>query len=766
MDAHHVVRPPQDSTAQGRAGSGARRLVGLALLAALLGASALSGCSGESSPTASQTPGTTPAAIAVQAGAGQTAPAGGALAVNPSFLVTDAEGDPVQGAQVSFAVTGGGGSIAVAQHSTGANGIATPGRWTLGPALGTNTLSATVVGHPALNTTLTATARLRRWTVMVYMAADNTLAVAGILDIDEMEAAGFDADVQLVVQAEFSPTALEQAGCGDPSCFNRPNWNTFRYAYAGTGSEDYGPNGSATDIGNRDMTDPAQLTEFIAWAKTTYPAEHYCLVLWNHGGGYVGLIEDQTSAADLMSVGELPAALAAAGDIDVLDFDMCLMGAYETLALLPGRADYVVFSEEVVPGDGNPYTEILDALQANSAMGPAAVAALIADQFHAAYAGDRASTTISVFDMAGYAAFASALDALATAFTADIADLTGAIGTAIPQTQAYAMVEIKDLVDFLDTVRPLIADATITGQIDALRGQATGSFRLRNHARTGTEPSASDVSASHGLSIVLPSGSANDQFSDEGPRSFAAYSALLPGEAWTEFLGEWLDGSGQVPVDYVDQGGQRVEVYLAWDPAAMGQDADVDLWVVEPSGELYIPYLGSVTPNGHFTADSYTDQVAFEGYFTNRYIEPGEYRFYANLYTDPFDFGPEYDILWRADQADDLSSLYAPNYPVLTKDVSWEADATPTWDEVHAGAYTDLQWAASLMVDSQPAPRELAPAPARPAAGGLAGHLAAPSASQLAMARAIVKEHRDQGWVPARHADIAALRAMLNERWR
>ncbi len=740
------------------------RLAALVLPPVLFAIAALSGCSGDSSPTGTQTPGTTPAAIAVQAGAGQSAPTGGALAINPAFRVTDAEGDPVPGIQVSFAVAGGGGAIASAQQGTNTSGIASPGQWILGLDQGTNTLTATVVGHPELSTTLTATARLRRWTVMVYMAADNTLAVAGILDIDEMEAAGFDADVQVLVQAEFSPTALAQAGCGDPSCFNRPNWNTFRYAYRGEGSESYGPNGDATDIGNRDMTDPAQLAEFVNWAKDEYPAEHYCLVLWNHGGGYVGLIEDQSSATDLMALGDLPGALAAAGGVDILDFDMCLMGAYETLALLPGYADYVVFSEEVVPGDGNPYTEILAAMQANSAMGPAAAAAVIADEFHAAYNGDRASTTISAFDMAGYAAFAAALDALATSLTAGIGDLGGALGAAIPQTQAYAMLEIKDLVDFLDTLAPMIADATIQSQIAALRSQVTGTFRLRNHARTGTEADASEVGDSHGLSVVLPAGSGGDQFADEGPRSFAAYSALLPGAAWSAFLAAWLNDSGQLPLDYVDQGDQRVEVYLAWDPAAINQNADIDLWVIEPDGELYIPYLGSVTPNGHFTADSYTDQVAFEGYFTNRYIQPGEYRFYANLYTDPFDFGPEYDILWRADQTDDLHSLYAPNFPVLTRDFSWEDDPTPTWEEVDAGAYSDLQWAASMNVSPRRAPRELIAARPESSAAAPAGPLARPTALQLARARAIVKEHRDLGWEAPRQADMAGLRAMLNGR--
>ena len=78
-----------------------------------------------------------------------------------------------------------------------------------------------------------------------------------------------------------------------------------------------------------------ELRDFVQWAKTTYPARRYALVLWNHGGGYTGLIEDITSAGSrLMSLEDVRVALGAAGGVDLVDFDMCLMGGYETLAKL------------------------------------------------------------------------------------------------------------------------------------------------------------------------------------------------------------------------------------------------------------------------------------------------------------------------------------------------------------------------------------------------------------------------------------------------
>jgi hypothetical protein len=56
--------------------------------------------------------------------------------------VTDAQGAPVKGVTVTFAVTGGGGSVDDPVRTTGDDGIARSGNWTLGPTPGSNTLEA------------------------------------------------------------------------------------------------------------------------------------------------------------------------------------------------------------------------------------------------------------------------------------------------------------------------------------------------------------------------------------------------------------------------------------------------------------------------------------------------------------------------------------------------------------------------------------------------------------------------------------------------
>lgn len=98
-----------------------------------------------------------PASLTINAGNNQTAPAGLPVPIPPSVVVRDAQGNPVAGVTVSFAVTGGGGRLTGASAPTSASGIAQVGSWVLGSAPGLNTLGASVAGLPSVTFTATAT---------------------------------------------------------------------------------------------------------------------------------------------------------------------------------------------------------------------------------------------------------------------------------------------------------------------------------------------------------------------------------------------------------------------------------------------------------------------------------------------------------------------------------------------------------------------------------------------------------------------------------
>jgi alpha-tubulin suppressor-like RCC1 family protein len=112
-------------------------------------AAALAGCSGD--PTSSTGPA---AAILLVSGDGQSGPVGTALAQDFVVRVNDIAGSPVAGVIVTWATTGGGGSVSSTSDLTDASGLSQV-RLTLGPSSGTNTASAAVAGVG--NVTFTAT---------------------------------------------------------------------------------------------------------------------------------------------------------------------------------------------------------------------------------------------------------------------------------------------------------------------------------------------------------------------------------------------------------------------------------------------------------------------------------------------------------------------------------------------------------------------------------------------------------------------------------
>jgi hypothetical protein len=157
----------------------------------------------------------------------------------------------------------------------------------------------------------------------------------------------------------------------------------------------------------------------------------------------------------------------------------------------------------------------------------------------------------------------------------------------------------------------------------------------------------------------------------------------------------------------------RYESYLVWNPAVATSGGDIDFWVLEPSGNLYIPFLGTVTPNGDFTPESAAAGTSYEGWITKRYLQVGHYAFYANLWADPSGLIPAVNLLFRNDQVSALTPLYAAgSEPQLSTSVSWLNDPTPTFAEVDGGAYTDLRPVAVMDIAPPSALKASLPRPA------------------------------------------------------
>lgn len=153
-----VTKPVDTTVATGIASVGGWTLgtAGANTLTATVSGSGITG--NPATFTATATPVTGPASVAIFTGGAQTGLVGYALNVRPAVRVTDADNAPVAGASVTFAVASGSGSVTGATATTNAGGVAQVGDWMLGATAGTNTLTATVPGAGITGNPVTFTA--------------------------------------------------------------------------------------------------------------------------------------------------------------------------------------------------------------------------------------------------------------------------------------------------------------------------------------------------------------------------------------------------------------------------------------------------------------------------------------------------------------------------------------------------------------------------------------------------------------------------------
>lgn len=289
-----------------------------------------------------------------------------------------------------------------------------------------------------------------KWTVMVYMAGNNSLSGAASQDLKELRKTGSTPDVRALAFVKQRDTA-----------------SALHIEIAKDGANEH-----TEQLGNADSGDPQTVIKFIRWAVATAPADRYALVLWNHGGGWspddmdqlysqihadtgvnrhelnrrstqnmarsvfsttVKRILAQPSegerqicnddgtghSLDTIELGNLlKAATQQLGrPLDVLGMDACLMSTLEVAYQARDDVRVVVGSEELEPGAGWLYSDVLAKLGANPGMDAAAFGRLAVQSYVASYKAQPSQWPITqaALDTGRLPAFAAAVDALVDA---------------------------------------------------------------------------------------------------------------------------------------------------------------------------------------------------------------------------------------------------------------------------------------------------------------------------------------------------------------
>jgi hypothetical protein len=385
------------------------------------------------------------------------------------------------------------------------------------------------------------------WTIMVYLAGDNNLDSAGVVDLGEMKQVGSTDQINIVAQFDRS------TGKGETRRFYLRKGTTL--------AKD-----ALVNLGETNMGDPKVLQSFLEWGVKNYPAQRYMLVIWNHGAGWddtniyrtvrselkrnVAYKGDRVAAAvrgakgsvpisqvraisarplkralfaptihqavklraiafdddakDFLDNIEMKRVLVAAkklfgGKLSVLGMDACLMSMVEVAYQVRDTAEVMVGSQQVEPGAGWPYHTVLKALAAKPTMTAAELGQTVVARYLASY-GANSGVTQAALNLSASAAIGGAIDKLAAVLLKAVADSQKlfAIVRARKSVQTYETRDYVDLLDFCRLLSKLSGDAAISQACSEVEDKGVHPFVLASGAK------GADVAKSNGVSIYFP----------------------------------------------------------------------------------------------------------------------------------------------------------------------------------------------------------------------------------------------------------------------
>lgn len=375
----------------------------------------------------------------------------------------------------------------------------------------------------------------RKWTILVYMNADNDLEMYGVQDVNEMESVMGDDPLNGPV------TVAVQMDRSDNWDTSNGNWtDTKRFLI--THDDDMYTMASVAnspvrqEMGEVDMGQPDTLNDFIQWGKQNFPAEHTMVIIWNHGSGWRSRASTAEVAAATRGVSfddktgtyiktvELPSALQTNPPLDILSFDASLMQMLEIAYEIRTSSRYIVGSEESPPGAGYPYHRWLGPLVQNPSMTPVDLSTLMAQETRDYY-GLNSDVTHSVLDTGKLAGLANALGKFGEAMGPVSRSYATQLAEARSQAEHYAYyTEYKDLYDYARLVKAKVPNAGVQAAADAVMAAVNDTVIAEYHG--SMHPN------SHGVSISVPT---PDAFGRMAPDYLGL--ALANNTYWDEWLG-------------------------------------------------------------------------------------------------------------------------------------------------------------------------------------------------------------------------------------
>lgn len=199
------------------------------------------------------------------------------------------------------------------------------------------------------------TATSGSWTVFVYISGN---------DLESMYGAA-STNIEEMLKAQKAENVNVILATGGASSWKNKNISAFALDYHEIKNHEL-VQVKRSSLSN--MGESKTLSDFIAFGKDNYKADHYALIFWDHGGGgYTGVCFDENFNNDSLNLNEIDEALTQnAINFEFIGFDACLMSGIETIQVMKKHAKTMIASESTSPLEGWEYASVLENLNKTS----------------------------------------------------------------------------------------------------------------------------------------------------------------------------------------------------------------------------------------------------------------------------------------------------------------------------------------------------------------------------------------------------------------
>jgi hypothetical protein len=244
--------------------------------------------------------------------------------------------------------------------------------------MGTNSSSQGST-RDAQGSTKAANPAKKRWTIMLYISADDVLAnfaVESLRQLNQSVSAaaepGDTAELSVAAQFAYPPATARISATG-----TAPGFYIFKEEKGGqvlrlsqklaSTPKTVSAAKTASTPEKANMSQKEVLQGFLneVYKNPQYKADHYALILWGHGPelllqpGASNPTGDRRMYLTPEALGDVLRKSLNGRQLDIVAFDACFMSMFEMAYELKGLAKYMVASQDEVPDASFPYGDLV-----------------------------------------------------------------------------------------------------------------------------------------------------------------------------------------------------------------------------------------------------------------------------------------------------------------------------------------------------------------------------------------------------------------------